>query len=129
MKKKRIGRSDEIVISIDFYGTTNRPYVMVNTMMIAENSCGNQLTIDRDTTWYNSEDLEDGIFSVTWEEPYVWDGTEARYLTEDDIEMLRDFRFVDLELEDDADADYEVYLTDVVVFSGNGEEVTLLETR
>ena len=88
-------------VEINFEGTTNKDYLMVNTARFRYPD-GREVTIDRDATYY---DIENGKLSMEWCGCYIWD-EDAQYLTEEDAEELAKAELIGLELEDDADEDY-----------------------
>ena len=45
---------------------------------------------------------------MSWHECYFWDGNNAKPLTKDDYKELNTAKLVELEIEEDADADYRV---------------------
>ena len=91
---------------IEFNGTTNHPYMMVNTAHFRTKN-GEEVVIDRDESSWTIND--DKTFSLEWRGCYLWDGEEAHY----DIDGLLDGAdLIELEVEDDApDADYMVTVT------------------
>lgn len=95
---------------MDFYGKTNRDYVLINTITFRLKS-GKEVTIDREYTGYNIDG--DGNLSMTWKGCYFWDDehddpNNPAYLTEEDISELADAELVYVYIDDDADSDYEV---------------------
>jgi len=95
-------------VEINFEGTTNKDYLMVNTARFRYPD-GREVTIDRDATYY---DIEDGSLSMEWCGCYIWneedEAPEPRYLTAEDADELAKAELIGLELEDDADEDYSV---------------------
>ena len=91
---------------MDFAGTTNKDYVMINTMTFRLKT-GKEVVLDRDYTGYT---IEGGNLGMTWRGCYYWDGETASYLTEDDLNDLREADLICVDLEDDADEDYEVVI-------------------
>ena len=88
---------------ICFTGTTNKNYVMVNTLILKNNKDESKpdIVIDRDLTEYT---IEDGIIKMEWRGCYEWDGENPNYNI--DYLDLDDYE-ADIELEDDAPEDYE----------------------
>ena len=97
--------------SIDFYGKTNKNYVMINTMTFRLEN-GKEVTIDRQYTGYDID--EDGNLGMTWRGCYFWDDNHSDdynnpdYLTEDDVNDIIAAELIAVDIEDDADPDYEV---------------------
>lgn len=91
---------------------TNKRIPMIN-VAICELSDGTRLTIDRDTTEYSSEIMNDGTYEqrMLWKGCYVWDGEDETYLTKGFPAGIT-LKLVELELEDDADEDYYVEVED-----------------
>lgn len=96
---------------IEFVGTTNKDYVMINIAKFKLKS-GSVITIDRDTTEYT---IENGKLDMLWRGCYMWaiDNwnifDDETYITDaDEFAKLVDGAELELELEDDADEDYEV---------------------
>ena len=96
---------------LEFIGTTNKDYVMVNTAKFKLKS-GSVITIDRDTTEYTNED---GKLDMLWRGCYMWAiddwniFDDETYITDEkEFEMLVEGAELELELEDDADEDYWV---------------------
>ena len=94
---------------MDFYGNTNRDYVMINTIVFRLKT-GEEVTVDRDYTGYNID--EDGNLGMTWKGCYFWDGNIAKYLTEKDEKELTEAELVGVDIEDDADEDYYVVINE-----------------
>lgn len=99
---------------ISFRAKTNRYYVMVNTAVFELNS-GIRVTVDRNITeWYVSPDH---ILDMEWSECYLWEVNDISifnfpaYLNEDAAKLFEGAKLIALNLEEDADSDYEV--TDV----------------
>lgn len=96
---------------MDFYGKTNKDFVMINTMTFRLKN-GKEVTIDRDYTGYEIDN--DGNLGMTWQGCYFWDDNHSDdpnnpdYLTEDELEELVDAELIEVNIEDDAPADYEV---------------------
>ena len=63
---------------ICFTGTTNKNYVMVNTLILKNNKDESKpdIVIDRDLTEYT---IEDGIIKMEWRGCYEWDGENPNY--------------------------------------------------
>lgn len=95
---------------IEFLAKTNKDYLMVNVARF-ELAGGGTLTIDRDETEYT---IEDGNLSMLWRDCYIWEINgvsleECLVINNDAFEELMDgAKLIELELEDDADDDYEV---------------------
>lgn len=99
---------------MDFRGKTNKPYVMINTLTFRLDN-GKEVTIDREYTGYDID--EEGNLGMTWKGCYFWDDehndpNNPAYLTEEDEEELADAELVSVNIEDDADDDYEVVITE-----------------
>lgn len=96
---------------LGFKAKTNKDYCMINSAkFILKN--GTEILIDR--TWTDFE-IEDGILNMLWEDCYLWElcgynifDREA-YLNDEAYGLLRTAKLIELELEDDADDDYEVW--------------------
>lgn len=92
--------------------------LMFNCLVLKHEN-GTTVRIDRDTTWYNIE--EDGSFTMEWHSCYLWeingDNVEL-YLTDDDTEYLKEYDFVELEVEDDAPDGYEVTIDEIEAEDG-----------
>lgn len=101
---------------ISFRAKTNKDYVMVNTAVF-ELKCGIRVTVDRDRTEWG---ITDGILEMDWSECYLWEVNDIgvfdtpAYLNEYGAELFEGAKLVALNLEDDADSDYEV--TDIEFF-------------
>ena len=95
---------------ICFIGTTNKNYVMVNTLILKNNNDESKpvIVIDRDLTEYT---IEDGIIKMEWRGCYVWDGENPNYNI-NDLD-LNDYE-ADIELEDDAPEDYELKINNIL---------------
>ena len=103
---------------IEFKGTTNKDYVMVNTAKFRLKN-GSVITIDRDETEYT---VEDGKIDMLWRGCYLWaiddfniTGDDA-YITDakEFMALVNDAK-LELELEDDADEDYWVHIEDMII--------------
>lgn len=97
---------------IEFHGTTNKNYVMVNTITFRLKD-GREVTVDREKTEYTAEN---GKLEMVWKGCYLWDEENndymhLAYLNSQDIDAIRESEIVKVELEDDADADYKVNIT------------------
>ena len=99
---------------ICFTGTTNKNYVMVNTLILKNNKDESKpdIVIDRDLTEYT---IEDGIIKMEWRGCYVWDGENPNYNI-NDLD-LNDYEAT-IEAEDDAPEDYELEI-DSILFIGD----------
>ena len=103
-------------MQLTFTAKTNKDYVMINTAEFRLKD-GTLLTIDRDETRYS---IENGILQMEWTGCYLWEinsiniFNEPAYLNEDSIKLFEAAELFKLNLEDDADSDYEV--TDVRVY-------------
>ena len=93
---------------IHFTGTTNKDYVMINLIQCKDKN-GNKFAIDRDATEYK---IDNNQLDMTWHNCYFWDDNGAIYLTDEDYENLQDAVITDIEIEDDADVDYQVTITE-----------------
>ncbi len=93
---------------MDFVGKTNKRYVMINTMTFRLKN-GKEVILDRNYTGY---DIEDGDLRMTWKGCYFWDGETVKYLTVDDEAELAEAELISVDIEDDADPDYEVVITE-----------------
>ena len=95
---------------ISFRCKTNKDYVMINTATFAL-AGGGTVTIDRNETSYS---ISDGILDMEWRDCYLWrindvNVNEQCALFDGDADGLLDgAELIELELEDDADEDYEV---------------------
>ena len=91
-------------MNLSFHGKTNKDYVMVNTITFLVN--GKLVTVDREYTTYiiNGNDL-----CMVWHHVYSWDGSNENDLTENEI---KDALLEYIDLEDDADSDYKLTITD-----------------
>lgn len=95
---------------ISFRAKTNKGYVMVNTAVF-ELKCGVRVTVDRDRTEWK---ITGGILKMDWRECYLWEVNDIgvfdtpAYLNEYGMELFEGARLVGLNLEADADSDYEV---------------------
>lgn len=105
-------------MQINFFATTNHPYVRVNTVRFTLKN-GSTLTIDRDSTEYT---INDGVLSMVWNGCYLWAlddknifGDNGYHITDqyavEELYKLLDDATMELELEDDADEDYFVNVT------------------
>lgn len=97
---------------MDFTGKTNKNYVMINTMTFRLKS-GKEVTIDRMYTGYDID--EDGNLGMTWKGCYFWDDehddpNNPAYLTEEDEMEIAEAELLNVDIEDDADDDYEVVI-------------------
>ena len=92
---------------INFVCKTNKDYVMINVANF-QYPDGRKVTIDRD--WTNFGFSTSGKLFMTWENCYFWDGEDVKYLDENDYVELNKAKFLNFELEDEADADYKVSL-------------------
>ena len=96
---------------LGFTAKTNKDYVMINSATFKSTS-GKVLIIDRDTTEY---DNEEGNLEMIWRDCYIWaidDNYEEEplYLNYEEFHSLLDgAELISLNLEDDADDDYEVF--------------------
>lgn len=101
---------------ICFTAKTNKDYVMINTAVF-QLKCGIRVTVDRDRTEWG---IEDGKLAMEWRECYLWEVNDIgvfdapAYLNEYGAELFEGAKLVELNLEDDADSDYEV--TDIEFF-------------
>ena len=95
---------------IDFVCKTNKDYVMINVAKF-QYPDGREVIIERGLTKYVLS--TDGTLNMSWHECYFWDGNSAKPLERDDYEELNTAKLVELEVEEDADADYRV---DIVSF-------------
>ena len=99
---------------IYLFGKINMPGVgiMVNCLKMRSPS-GVEVRIDRDSTGVDY--YLDGYFGMTWFRTYLWDSDtgDAHYLTEADLKYLKDYTFVELEVEDDAPEAYSVMITEI----------------
>lgn len=97
---------------IDFHGTINETEnckgVWINTIDIQLTN-GNIITLDRDTTYHY---VVDGYLFMEWCGVYWWTGTMANYNL--CAEMLEGAKIVNVCIEDDADLDYDVTITNMV---------------
>ena len=96
---------------ITFICRTNKNYVAINTAKFILPT-GSTITIDRDETEW---DINNNELSMVWRRCYVWaiDGnnifTEGAYITDGaNFEDLVSNARIMLEVEEDADDDYEV---------------------
>ena len=89
---------------MDFYGKTNKSYVMINVFVFRLKN-GKEVTLDRDYTGYS---IDKDNLSMTWKGCYYWDGESRNYISGEDIKDLRKAELIRIELEDDADPDYTV---------------------
>lgn len=96
---------------IAFEGTTNKDYLMVNTAKFRYPN-GREVTIDRNETYYT---IENGKLSMEWRACYFWDENGAVFLTDKDYDELENAELIELELEEDADADYVVEINNWAV--------------
>ena len=110
---------------IEFNCKTNKDYVMINTAIFHLKD-GGELTIDRDETEWSIN--EDGTMSMLFNGIYFWALNDCDIFTDekgygyypsneniDDVKRLLSAAIVEFELEDDADADYEVECIDYIV--------------
>ncbi len=93
--------------------------------LILEDTCGNEIVIDRDHTTYSSHEEEDGsvILDMTWTGCYFWDSEkgEQKYgvdLEDEYFECLRGAVLKELEVEDDAPEGYAPEVLDVRIWGG-----------
>ena len=98
-------------MKICFTGTTNKNYVMVNTLILKNNKDESKpdIVIDRDLTEYTIED--DGTIKMEWRGCYVWDGENPNYNI-NDLD-LNDYEAT-IEAEDDAPEDYELEIDSIL---------------
>jgi hypothetical protein len=96
---------------IEFRGKTNKDYCMVNTAQFKLPN-GSIVTIDRDETIYA---IVDDTLNMEWEGCYLWAISDyyifdqPAYLNNTEaIELFKSATLIYLELEDDADDDYEI---------------------
>jgi len=106
---------------MDFYGKTNRDYVLINTITFRLKN-GKEVTIDREYTGYDID--EDGNFGMTWRGCYFWDDkhddpNNPAYLTEEDIRELAEAELVEVYLDEDIDEEDE---------DADGEYVVTIES-
>ena len=96
---------------ICFTGTTNKNYVMVNTLILKNNKDESKpdIVIDRDLTEYTIED--DGTIKMEQRGCYVWDGENPNYNI-NDLD-LNDYEAT-IEAEDDAPEDYELEIDSIL---------------
>ena len=98
-----------------FTTKTNSKIPYINGAVLRIN--GNEVFVDRDSTLYSYEELEDGFYemSMDWRDCYIWDDDGAHYLRDLDTDMT--VEFVSFDLEDDAE--YELgkeYFVDLISF-------------
>lgn len=103
---------------ISFTGWTNKKYVMINTA-IFKILGGSEIVVDRDETEYKIDD--DGSLNMTWKNCYLWSVDDKKIFGQDGM-IVADYKTIKeikeligpanatlkMELEDDADEDYEV---------------------
>ena len=78
--------------------------IWLNTITLKD-FAGNIITLDRNCTVWRHYDDKTG---VKWYNVYIWDGEHKNYdITPD---MLKGYRLVDYEIEDDAEEGYEVII-------------------
>ncbi len=111
---------------IDFTCRTNKPYVMINKLLITLPT-GSVIGVDRDTTGYHNEE---GELTMTWDDCYLWDldgqnifcdeTGKGLYLYDwalEEFTRLIKSAKVKFELEDDApDGDYTVDILSYSVY-------------
>ena len=75
--------------------------MMVNCLRMKSPS-GVEVLIDRVITSYSTND--DGSFGMTWFGTHLWDSDtgEAHYLTKADMKYLKNYTFLELEIEDES---------------------------
>lgn len=103
---------------IEFTGTTNKDYVMINTAKFKLKS-GSVITVDRgETDW----SIDNGRLEMEWLGCYIWAIDDMNIFDQEDeyghpvntyyamteFKKLVEGAELKLELEDDADEDYEV---------------------
>lgn len=91
-------------MNLCFKGKTNKNYVKINTIAFLVNE--KLLTVDRECTTYTING--DNLYMV-WSNVYSWDGSNENDLTESEI---KDASLEYVEIEDDADSDYKLTITD-----------------
>ena len=96
---------------ICFKGTTNKNYVMINTLILKNKKDESKpvIVIDRDLTEYTIED--DGTIKMEWRGCYIWDGENPNYNI-NDLD-LNDYEAT-IEAEDDAPEDYELEIDSIL---------------
>lgn len=87
--------------------------VWVNAAIV-ELADGRTVTVDRDETEFT---VDNGNVSMQWNNCYIWDGEQAEYnITE---EMFEGARVKEIEVEDDADEEYDIsFDPEDISFSG-----------
>ena len=100
--------ADQIPARLGFVVVTNHDTPLINTALF-RSSTGEEVVIDRDTTEWNVEEIDGGLFRIEmiWRRCYIWgNGTENyipwQYPYEHELE------FVEFEIEDDAPEEYFV---------------------
>lgn len=115
-------------MKINFLCKTNKDYVMINTLKIQLNS-GSVLTLDRHNTEYSISDSNKSgeyLLNMKWTNCYLWAIDEENLwcddeaLIEEDCEKLFEgAKFIELELEDNADEDYYVSIELLLIDGAN----------
>lgn len=103
---------------IEFKGTTNKDYMMVNTAKFRLKT-GSVITIDRDETEFT---IEDGKIDMVWRGVYLRAVDDFNIVDSDAyIKDAEEFAKLvidgklELELEDDADEDYWVNIENIAI--------------
>ncbi len=93
-------------MNIYFEGKTNYREIMVNnaTFILKD---GSKVTVDRDETGFSFNG--NNKFEMQWSGIYIWDGEKGNYVED---ESIFDGAILDeIEIEDDAPADYRLTVT------------------
>ena len=90
---------------LELIGVVNKNYCWVNVINFRYPD-GTVKTVDRGRTEFTVS--PDGTFYMFWYDCYFWDGEGATYLTPKDFEELKKCKIDSVEIEEDADADYDL---------------------
>lgn len=94
-----------------FVAKTNKDYCMINLAKFRLKN-GIEISIDRTYTMY---EIENGNLNMNWEGCYLWElcgyniFDKEAYLNDEMCVLLQSAELIELELEDDADEDYDVW--------------------
>lgn len=98
-------------MDLRFTARTNKNYCMIN-LAIFRLVNGTKIAIDRTVTDF---EIEDGILNMTWENCYLWElcgyniFDKEAYVNDEMAMILQSAKLIKLELEDDAEKDYNVW--------------------
>ena len=88
---------------------------------------GREVTLDRETSTWSRDD--DGDISVTFETPYIWDGEGMDYDGPTILKSIDEALYFSEEIEDDAEAGYELALHVLSFIDSSGILHTLKNYR